>query len=204
MTNEKSIFERQRMLLSRLVIWPLMAILLVTTSAWEVHAPIDGLLYMAGCVLAGIATAGRLWCSLYICGRKTKELVTCGPYSMTRNPLYFFSAIGAIGVGLATETFTVPALLILLFAVTYPALIRAEEHRLRGIHGDAYAAYAALTPRFFPSPSRYFEPDTHEVIPRAFRRELLDALWFVWLLGILEFGETLREANIIPTLLTAY
>ena len=204
MSNEISLFARQRIVVSRLVIWPLAAVLLVTTSAWELPPPIDGVIFMMGCVLAGVATVGRLWCSLYICGRKTKELITVGPYSMTRNPLYFFSAIGGIGVGLATETFAVPVLLMLLFAITYPSVIRAEENKLRGIHGDAFDEYAALTPRFLPRPSRCCEPEAYEVSPLKFRGALFDALWFVWLVGILEMGESLREAGIIPSLLTLY
>ncbi len=188
MSNKKSLFARQRIFISRLVICPLAVALLLTTSAWELRPPIDGLIFVTGCLLAGIATVGRLWCSLYICGRKTKELVTVGPYSITRNPLYFFSSIGAIGVGLATETFTVPILLMLLFAMTYPSVIRAEENKLREIHGDAYDAYVGLTPCFLPRPSRYSEPDAYEVNPRKFRSALFDALWFVWLIGILETG----------------
>ncbi len=41
MGNEKSLFARQRILVSRLVIWPLATVLLVTTSAWASHSP-DG------------------------------------------------------------------------------------------------------------------------------------------------------------------
>lgn len=199
-----NIFARQRILISRVIIWPLAAVLLVTTSAWETRPPIDGLIFLVGCALAGVATIGRLWCSLYICGRKTEQLVTSGPYSMTRNPLYFFSAIGAIGVGLATETLTVPAVLIVLFGVTYPSVIRAEEHKLRAVHGAAYDAYVASTPRFLPRLSGFSEPESYEVDPSKFRRALSDALWFVWLVGILELGEALREMAFIPSLFSLY
>jgi protein-S-isoprenylcysteine O-methyltransferase Ste14 len=48
-------------------------------------------LEMAGVSLALLCVAGRMWSSLYIGSRKNRELVTAGPYSITRNPLYFFS-----------------------------------------------------------------------------------------------------------------
>jgi len=204
MTKEKPFFARRRILVSRLIIWPLAVVLLVTTSAWEQRPLIHGLIFLAGCVLAGVATIGRLWCSLYISGHKTKKLVTVGPYSMTRNPLYFFSAIGAIGIGFATETFTVPIALLLLFAMTYPYVIRAEENKLRDKYGEAFDAYVASTPRFFPRLSGCFEPEGYEVNPRKFRSALFDALAFMWLIGVLELGEALREAGIIPSLLTLY
>lgn len=204
MSRETSLFARQRIIISRAVVIPLMALVFMTESAWELVPPVDGFIFVAGCLLVGMATVGRLWCSIYICGRKTKELVTCGPYALTRNPLYFFSALGALGVGFATETLTIPALLILLFAATYPSVMASEERKLRAIHPVEFAAYEAATPRFFPRLARVIEPETYEVSPRIFRRALFDALWFVWLVGILELAEALREGGLLPSLLTLY
>ena len=75
---------------------------------------------------------GRIWCLTYSSGYKSSELVTQGPYSVSRNPLYFFSFIGLIGIGLATETFTLTLFLIAFFALVYPAVIAGEEEFLRG------------------------------------------------------------------------
>jgi len=52
-----------------------------------------------GAALIFVCVSGRTWCTLYIGGRKNHELVTAGPYSVCRNPLYVFSIIGAIGIG---------------------------------------------------------------------------------------------------------
>lgn len=66
----------------------LMAVMLcISTSGWEEQAPLMAAgLFFLGTILVGLATVGRLWCSLYIAGYKTKHLVTVGPYSMSRNP----------------------------------------------------------------------------------------------------------------------
>jgi protein-S-isoprenylcysteine O-methyltransferase Ste14 len=71
---------------------------------------------IAGCLLIGCATVGRLWCAQYIAGYKNDVLVKWGPYSICRNPLYFFSLLGGIGVGLCTESFTLTAIIAAVFA----------------------------------------------------------------------------------------
>jgi protein-S-isoprenylcysteine O-methyltransferase Ste14 len=177
----------------------------VTTSRWEEQAPLgSALLFFLGLVLIGLASLGRLWCSLYIAGYKTRRLVTEGPYSLSRNPLYFFSLVGFIGVGLASETLLLPAVLVLAFVSYYPAVIRAEEKKLRAVHSEAYGEYAKSTPCFFPALLKLTEPETYDVNPRVFRRHLLDALLFVWCAGVLELLEKLRDLGWITGLLTTY
>ena len=140
---------RRRIILSRMIIWPLaLTIFLTTSKQGEIF---KGFLFLAGCMLVAVATIGRLWCSLYIGGYKKKQLVTSGPYSLCRNPLYFFSSIGIIGVGFTTGTVTIPHLLAILFSLYYPFVIRFEEAILAPLHGDAFKDYVARVPRFWPA-----------------------------------------------------
>jgi protein-S-isoprenylcysteine O-methyltransferase Ste14 len=178
------------------VLLPL-AVFVVSSSRWE-GTLLDPLLFLAGMLLIGIGTMGRLWCSLYIAGYKEGTLISVGPYSVTRNPLYFFSLIGAVGVGLATETLTIALIFGALFGLFYPTVIRAEEERLSELHGAAFDDYCRRVPRFWPRWSLLREPAQYAVCPLPFRKRLVDGLWFVWLVGVVELIEALHELGVLP------
>ncbi|OGV62553.1 MAG: hypothetical protein A2498_15710 [Lentisphaerae bacterium RIFOXYC12_FULL_60_16] len=165
---------------------------------------VTDMLYFIGVILVAIGTLGRLWCSLYIAGRKTTELVTVGPYSVSRHPLYFFSFVGALGVGLATETVTIPILFLIFGLLYYPSILRIEESLLIGQYGDAYLRYKQRTPGFLPRWSILVEPATYEVNPRVFLKHVFSALWFIWFLGILELLESFQEYGFVANYYTVY
>ena len=131
------LFVANRIRMSQLFMLLIAGVLAVSESQWE-RTFMDAVLFLGGAVLVGAATMGRLWCSLYIAGYKNGTLITVGPYSISRNPLYFFSFVGAVGLGLATETFTFGVVFALWFVLFYPAVIRAEEQRLSELHGARF------------------------------------------------------------------
>ena len=178
-------------------------IMLFSESAFE-DSIISGGLFAIGLMLIGIGTVGRLWCSIYISGRKDKILVTVGPYSITRNPLYLFSLIGAAGVGFATETVTFTIIIISLFAIFYPTTIKKEETYLEELFGSEYKAYYSRVLRFFPNIKLLYEPMEIIINPVICRKRILNSLWFIWIAGFLELVEMLHEFKIIPVLLHIY
>jgi len=178
-------------------------IVLFTNSKWE-NTIISDILFLIGICLVGIATIGRLWCSVYISGYKIRNLITTGPYSICRNPLYFFSLLGSVGVGLATETLTIPVIISIAFALYYPHVIKKEEERLLTVHGDKFKNYCKKIPKFIPSFSSYVEPEEYTIKPQILRKRFFDSLWFVWIVGILEIIEALHEHDIIPIFFNLY
>jgi protein-S-isoprenylcysteine O-methyltransferase Ste14 len=188
--------ENHRIVVSRLFAAAFFGVLLSMESRLE-GSLAEPTLFMAGLALVGIATIGRLWCSLYISGNKDSALVTVGPYSVTRNPLYFFSFLGFAGVGFATETVTLGLAMTLFFAIVYPIIIRREEAYLHERFGTAFVEYCARVPRFVPRFSLYVEPATWVVDTRLFRRTMVDVVWFVWLVGLIELVEAIHEHGII-------
>lgn len=178
--------ERHRILLSRLAAAVALIFLCITNSTWEVKSAMVGdALLSVGIALVGIASLGRMWCSLFIAGYKDERLVTAGPYSVCRNPLYFFSLIGVIGIGFCTQTFTFPLISILTFAVYYPLVIKSEEARLMQQFTIEFERYKQAVPAFFPKISLFTEPKRYTVNAAVFRKHAHSALWFIWIAGIL-------------------
>ena len=132
-----------------------------------------------GAGLIFVCICGRTWCSLYIGGRKNYELVMTGPYSVSRNPLYVFSILGALGIGAQFGAVSVALLAGVCAWAVHMLVVRQEERLLLAEYGDVYAGYLAEVPRFFPRFSLWKNVDVLEVRPRAFARTFGDACIFI-------------------------
>ena len=134
---------------------------------------------VGGLVLIFICIGGWCWCALYIGGRKNHELVTTGPYSITRNPLYLFSIVGAVGVGAQFGGISVALLAGLFVTIIHLLVVRQEERLLLALYGEIYRQYVAEVPRFLPDFLRWNDVDMIEVQPRAVVATFLDACLFL-------------------------
>jgi protein-S-isoprenylcysteine O-methyltransferase Ste14 len=147
-----------------------------------------------GFVLVVFGSFGRIWASLYIEGNKTKNLITAGPFSMVRNPLYFFSLIMLIGFSLALKAIYLPLALLLIFVLFHVPTIANEEKKLQDIHGEKFKSYVKSTPRLIPNIFKYKRPETGEkvlvkisringvlieVIGYLFLYTLIDIIYFI-------------------------
>jgi protein-S-isoprenylcysteine O-methyltransferase Ste14 len=193
---------RRRVIVSR--IFAIVVILLITfTSApYKENSLIDILLETFGLFLLTVCSMGRLWALLYISGYKKLELITEGPYSMVRHPLYVFSLIGAIGIGLASENILVLAVMVIFYLSYYPLTIFAEEKKLVDKFGQAYLDYIKRTPRFLPKFSLYKGSAQYQINADIFVKNLANGMWFIWIFILLNFIETLQETGYIPVLLS--
>ncbi len=195
----KTLIEKSRIPVSRVFVAVFVFFALFSESKWEEVIPfVSTVLFFCGIALVGVASLGRLWCSLYIAGKKTKFLITEGPYSVSRNPLYFFSFLGAIGVGLSNESFTFALLALFAFLLYYPMVMREESNRLKEVHGADYKEYADSVPYFWPNWRLLKEPDFYEVNTKVFRKHIFSALWFIWIVGFLELIESFHELGVLP------
>ncbi|MGD9782055.1 MAG: isoprenylcysteine carboxylmethyltransferase family protein [Kiritimatiellia bacterium] len=201
----KTRYEKFRLPLSRAATAAAVLVLVFSTSHWDENDPmVSTCLFFIGMVLVAVGSLGRMWCSVYIAGYKDRTLITQGPYSICRNPLYFFSTFGALGIGFCTETFTFPLAVLVVMILYYPLVVRKEERRLREYFGSDMDDYLKRVPAFFPKFSLFSEPETYTVKPAAYRRHMFSALWFVWIVGLIELAEGLKEIGWIKSFGSIY
>jgi hypothetical protein len=152
-------------------------------------------------VLLSASAFGRVWVSAYISGRKTVELVTDGPYSMTRNPLYFFTLMAYVGAGLAFEKLTLVFAFVVFFFATHWSTIHAEEAKLRAAFGDQFDEYASRVPRFVPRPGRIEMPEQVTFNPTVFNRAILDCALIMMVFVVAHIIEYAQSAAVVPLLI---
>lgn len=157
-------------------------------------------LEMIGVLLIFLGIVGRLWATLYIGGRKSDSVVTGGPYSITRNPLYVFSTMAAVGVGAQMGSIVVTVAFGVVCAAAFHLVILREEKFLKKALGEPYKAYLDRVPRFIPNFSLYQEGDTGSFKPRLLLNTLLDGLVFLVALPFFEVIDSAQASGTVPVL----
>mgnify|MGYP000843840960 CR=1 FL=1 len=135
-----------------------------------------------GQAFVALAVIGRIWCAIFISGRKNRELCRDGPYSLCRNPLYGFSFLGLVGLLMAARLFALALLVGGLFWIYHFFVVRNEERQLREIFGKDYSDYCARVPRFWPNFSGYHCPVAVTINVRVLQRALREVVWFLLVL----------------------
>ncbi len=171
-------FERLRKPVSLIMACALFAGVLISVPSGFRSMPYEGMEFL-GMTLLVFAAMGRIWCLVYIAGRKNKELCQTGPYSLCRNPLYLFSFIGVVGFFLAAQNLILASIAAVLFLSYYRGVIQSEESRLRDLFGPSFDAYVAHIPRFWPRGLHLERTEEITVNPRIIERGLREVVWFL-------------------------
>jgi protein-S-isoprenylcysteine O-methyltransferase Ste14 len=106
--------------------------------------------YTAGMI---VATAGyALWIvarlqlgKSFTARAEARELVTTGLYSKFRNPIYVFSTMGIVAMGLAMRWYADGVAFLVLISIFQWVRARKEAEILEAKFGDAYRQYRART-----------------------------------------------------------
>ena len=101
-----------------------------------------------------------------------RDLVTTGPYSYVRNPLYLGNFLLSLGVCLVANVYWLVAVLIVGYFFQYLPIIAVEEAYLLESCGSVYQTYREQVPRFLLQSRPYPNPSDHDFsFPRALKSE---------------------------------
>ncbi|MBN8542937.1 MAG: isoprenylcysteine carboxylmethyltransferase family protein [Alphaproteobacteria bacterium] len=180
---------------SRLVVIIALAIILFTKPYIADESEAHELLEYIGYFMVAICVIGRVYCTAFLGGHKNASLITYGPFSVCRNPLYAFSFLGATGIAFISNhpilIVTIPTVIL----IVYISLIKREEAFLKQEFGTAFDAYCARVPRLIPKLSLYEVPETIPMNPRFLLRAIQDGIWWFAAFPLIEFIEYLHETG---------
>lgn len=189
------------------LLWYLILLMLTAlTRNGPLPAPLTGTLDALALLAVATACLGRIWCSVFIAGRKDAELVTLGPYALCRHPLYTLSLLGGTGLGLATHSLALTLATLLVQGFLFTRAAREEERFLAARFDERYARYRQMTPRFWPHrwPSngwRNLIPETLEVRPFILWKAFVDAGSFMLLYALVNAAVLWRDFTPLPKIL---
>jgi protein-S-isoprenylcysteine O-methyltransferase Ste14 len=193
--------QRRRKLSLRMLALAGILVMTLVASAGPADGDIHDAIENIGLVLMFVCIAGRTWCSFYIGGRKVSTLVTTGPYSVTRNPLYVFSSIGAAGVGAMFGGIVFALVAGAVVVLVFLRLARREEAVLAEVHGDAFRRYCQNVPRFWPRFSGWRDEETVTIRMAAVYSTFVDSLFFLAAYPLAEGIEWLQQTGWLHPLL---
>ncbi len=136
---------------------------------WRDKLPVPLVLAMAGCArprllgwllglpLVIIGECLRIWALMHI-GPKTRtreicaeRLITSGPYSHCRNPLYLANFIKILGFMTISGNILFAAVVALFYLLEFSTMIPYEESFLAEKFPDAHRCYRESVPAFIPA-----------------------------------------------------
>jgi protein-S-isoprenylcysteine O-methyltransferase Ste14 len=179
----------------------LVSLALFNQTGDGVHGALHESIEILGRAAIIVAIVGRAWCSLYIGGRKKAEIVDRGPYSISRNPLYMFSFIGAFGVGSQTGSVVIGALFVLAAFIVFAVTVEREEAWLKNRFGEEYEAYRKRTPRFLPNFTKWRDTDELTIRPAFFALTIRDGLVFLLAIPLFELIDVGQSAHWLKVVL---
>lgn len=162
-----------------------------------------------GLILLFIGIIGRIYSTLYIGGMKNEgsdgnSFIDDGIYKACRNPLYFFSFLGLIGLLFLKGQICFIFIGGGLFLLVYHFTILKEEAFLRDKFGKSYEKFLSEVPRFFPNFSKFSYKERIEIRPFFLHKELKRAI--VWIIAafFIYIVSYFHSVGILPALVSVY
>jgi protein-S-isoprenylcysteine O-methyltransferase Ste14 len=197
-----AIGQRIRIPGARVLSGLLFLFVLLTPQSWSEESIPGFVIEEIGLSLIIIGAFGRVWAALYVSGRKGRVLVTAGPYSVCRHPLYLSSLTMGLGIVAALQNLLLLLPLALFHLESYFLTILAEERELTQRFGPQYEDYRKGVPRLFPAFWRYRRGgDTAgwmRISERLVLKCLFESALFVLIVPVAEAIEKLNVWGVLP------
>ena len=192
-------FRKLRVTLLRLAFIPVVFLAVFVRPNWGLESDVAFGVELVGYafLLAGVSV--RIWSILYVGGRKSQELITDGPYSLCRHPLYVGSFLLTIGAGLCFENIPMLAAGLLIVLPVHVIVARMEERHLTEKFPQEYPPYAQQVPRFWPRLRNYRSRESIFVPIWAIRRIAIDVLGVMLIPEVEDMLEVLHQHGLLPT-----
>ena len=185
---------RKRMAILRISIILIITFIIIDNnfSAFSLNINMNTSLLFSyiGFSLVVLGGFGRIWASLYLEGFKTRKLIKEGPYSMVRNPLYFFSLMLFLGMCFAIKSIAVSFALLVVFVLFHIPTILNEEKVLLSTHDESYKAYYESTPRLLPNIFKYKKTESTDMIQvriKSIIKRLWEVIGYLFLFTLIDF-----------------
>jgi hypothetical protein len=117
-----------------------------------------------------------------------------------RNPLYFFSIVGAAGAGAQLGSVLSGLICAVVVWAVFAVVVRREERLLSDLYGEEFAAYKARVSRFIPDPRLWRDVPTMLVTPSRAVRTFGDGLFLLLSIPLAETVEQLQHSGALPIL----
>ena len=193
-------FRKVRVAVLRLAFLPVVFVAVFVRPSWDLDSLRAILIESAGYLFLMLGLSVRVWSTLYIGGRKSQVLVTDGPYSLCRNPLYVGTLLVTVGAGLCFENLVMLATMLVTMVPAHVVAARLEDAYLSARFPLEYPEYARRVGAFWPRWGNYRTRETLTVSVRAVRRIAIDATGVIMIPMIEDILEVLHRDGIVPVL----
>ena len=192
--------RKWRIVILRLLILPAAFLVVFVGPSWQRDSMLAYWVEFIGYIIVILGLWIRMWATLYIGQRKSKQLITEGPYSICRNPLYWGTFLIAFGAGLCFESIPLAIFALVVMVPVHILVAKAEEKHLEEIFGEEYEKYKHTIPAFMPSLKHYQKRSDITVSTRAMRRVAIETAFVLLLPEIEDIVELLQGHGVIPVL----
>jgi len=179
---------------------PVIFLAVFVRPGWSTESTPAFCVEFAGYVLVLAGLAIRIWSILYIGGRKSDELITEGPYSLCRNPLYVGTFLVALGVGLCFENILMLVTILAAAVPVHLVIVPQEEANLARKFPLEFPEYQRRVRRFRPRLAGYHTSERVSVSVRSIWRVLIDTSAILMLPQLEDLLELLHDKGILPVL----